>query len=334
MDNTKRIDLESNLDKDIVVYRPGKSDKISTTLQAYQTIYDHITGEKQKIKKIYFIDYEIGFPQLDQLNIKVGQLLKQYNVASRNCSVVIMHEDEDQEIFNSYDNFSTYNTSNIHPITIINVRYNFSILLPSTNEINNYTFTISITPGVIPPMELRKNYRRLRYVGPTIKTEIEYSDYVVARTFIENVSDWVKGVEIQEEKHPIIEFLSKYSGYIASFLRNGSLIALVSIMLINNKKIIPAFATDLNVLFQVFLIIGIIIFITYRIVNHFSDFLEFNLDTTERRSILNINEGDKKLKQKIKKDNFSIILKNIGSFLVALFTTFLSSLMIKFIFKL
>jgi hypothetical protein len=214
------------MNKEIIVYKPGKKDKIATTLQAYQTIYDHITGEKQKINKEYFIDYDIGFPQLDQLNMKMGQLLKQYNIISNNCSVVVMHEDEDQEIFDSYENFSTYNISNIHPITEIHIRYNFSILLPSNNEISNFTFNVSISPGIIPPMELRKNYRKVRYIGPTIKTQIEYADYVVARTIIENVSDWVKSIEIQEEKHFIFEFISKHSEYVASFLAEWVIISI------------------------------------------------------------------------------------------------------------
>jgi hypothetical protein len=320
-------------DKEIIVFKPGKNDKIATTLKAYQTIYDHITGEKQKINKEYFIDYDIGFPQLDQLNIKIGQLLKQYNIASKNCSVVVMHEDEDQETFDSYENFSTYNISNIHPITVINIRYNFSLLTPSNSEINNYTFNISITPGMIPPMELRNNYRRLRYVGPTIKTEMEYADYVVARTIIENVSDWVKSIEVQEKKHYVSEFFSKQSEYVASFLRNGSLLVLVTIILINNKKIMPEYILDMNKLFIVFVIIGTVIFITYRIVNHFCFLLFFSLENKEKQSFISINDGDRKLKQRIEKQNKNNIFKSIGSFFMTLLITFISGIIIKIIFK-
>ena len=334
MGKIKKISMENGLDRDILVYKPGSDDEIQTTLKAYRTIYDHITGVKQSISKEFFIDYDIGFAQLDQLNIKVGQLLKQFNVASQNCSVVIMHEDEDQETYNSYEQFSTYNISNIHPITIINIKYNFSILLPSTSEINNYTLIVSIVPGVIPPMSLRKNYRRLRYAGPTIKTEIEYSDYVVARTFIENISDWIKSIEIHEEISHFQKFISKRSDYVASFIRNGSLLLLVTIILINNKKIIPSYSTDLNILFSIIFLISFILFFTYRIVNHFCDYLKFNLDIPEKRSILNINEGDKKLIQKIDKNNKKQISKNIWSFLCTLITTLISSIIIKIIFNL
>lgn len=322
---------QKNSDKDIVILRPGRNDKIETTLKTYQTIYDHITGGKQKLSKEFFIDYEIGFPQLDQLNMKFEQLLKQYNIISKNCSVYIMHEDEDREIFNSYDNFSTYNISNIHPITVINVTYNFSILLPSSNEINNYTFNISITPGIIPPMELRKNYKRLRYVGATIKIEIDYMDYVVARTIIENISDWVKGVEI--DTHQILEFISNQSEYIASFIRNGLSIVLVIVILFSNRKIVPDNATN-NTLFISFVIIGAIFFFSYKIINHFCINLEFGLYLKDKRSLLNINEGDKKLKQKLKRQNNNNLLKNVVSFFMTLLTTFLSSILIKIIFEL
>jgi hypothetical protein len=90
----------------------------------------------------------------------------------------------------------------------------------------------------------------------------------------------------------------------------------------------------MNKFFIVFVVIGFIIFITYRIVNHFCDYLMFGLDISERQSLLSINEGDKKLKQNIKKQNKNNILKNIGSFFVTLLATFISSIVIKIIFKL
>jgi hypothetical protein len=237
----KNLQIESmeNENQEITIYTPGTNDKLLTTVKAYQTIYDQITGRRQRIQKEFRINYEIGFGHLDQLNIKINQLLRQYHVISKNCLIDVMHEDDDEEVFESYEKFSTYNISNNHPITVINIRYNFSILYPGEKEITNYSLNISITPGNILPTNLRERYGRLRYYGPTIRISVNYSDYIIARTFVDNVTEWIKGVEIIDPHNKLKSFIIKNIDNLSALFEVFLMGFIIFIIFYNNKKIVP-----------------------------------------------------------------------------------------------
>ena len=81
-------EIINDSDGQITVYSPSEKSGILTTIKIYQTIYDQITSKKQKIQKNIYCNYELLFQEIDQLNIKINQLLKQYHIISKNCCVI------------------------------------------------------------------------------------------------------------------------------------------------------------------------------------------------------------------------------------------------------
>ncbi|GHV93601.1 hypothetical protein AGMMS50268_41040 [Spirochaetia bacterium] len=329
-----QIETVATDNQEISVYTPDKHENILTTIKTYQTIYDQITGRRQRIRKDFRVNYDLEFKHLDQLNIKVTQLLKQYHVISKNCLIVVMHESDDQEIFGSYETFSKYNASNVHPIMVINIKYNFSIIYPGEKELTNYSLNISITPGNIPPSYLSERYTKLRYTGPTISIYINYSDYIIARTFIENVSDWVKAIEITEPKNKIKKYLINHFNSISMILKVILFGIIAFILFYNNDKIIPKHSFDLNRFFLVILTISCLLIMMNLIINKLITIIGLNLSIRKRYSIIDINEGDKKLKIEINKDNNKNIVKIVFSFIGTIITSGISSFILKILFGL
>ncbi len=310
-DNSDLQNVEETSGEDpIEVFSPSRHEAILTTIKAYQTIYDQITGKQQKIRKRIHFKYEIGFPQLDQLNIKVGQLQRQYHIVSNNCLVSVMHQNDDEEVFDSYEKFSAYNASNIHPVIAINLTYNFSTLSQESKSIKNYSLNVRIVPGTVPPDELAEKFRVLRYAGASMYIEMEYSDYVVARTFVENVSDWAEGCRISHSDKSLKK-LNRYSDYIAAFIKYASLAGLVWFIYSRADTIVPAPDATLNTLFGNGLLVAMVLFLAYRGLNHFSERIEIGIDMLGRSPKITLNEGDRRLNEKLEKRR----LKNVGQIL-------------------
>lgn len=318
-------------DDQITVHSPIDNNKIITTIKAYQTIYDQITGKQQKIEKQFANDYEVTFSQLDQLNIKMAQLYKQFQIISKNCSVIVMHQNDDKEEFESYEKFSTYNTSNINPVIALVLNYNFSILCPENRQISNYLINIQISPGNTPPDSLQERFGNMHYFGPTLKVSVQYSDYVVARTFIENISDWAKSIE-KGNHRKILFWMQRRSQYSSFVLKNIGISIFFAIVIFNVKKIIPLDNSTNHILFKNSLIIIAMFYTVYTFLKFLGHRIEYGIDALSNDSIILLNEGDKKLLLELKSENKKSIFKIILNFILSIIGGVLSVFITKYIF--
>lgn len=77
------------------------------SMQAVQHIYNQITGRSEQLTRLYTINHSTGFDDLGQLNAKICQLYEQYNIVSQNCSITLLHVDDQKQTFSSFERSTT-----------------------------------------------------------------------------------------------------------------------------------------------------------------------------------------------------------------------------------
>jgi len=120
----------------------GNSQLVS--MQLVQDVYNEITGKTEEITKGYKPDYIIKIEDISQLNTKITQLYEQYYIQSSNCSVTIYYEEDQKQVYTSFERFMLYDSSQLSPTESILLTYEFMIVLPKTKRVQTYSLSVRI----------------------------------------------------------------------------------------------------------------------------------------------------------------------------------------------
>ena len=281
--------------RDLLLFNDRDGRSISATLKAYQCIYEHITGKPQKLSKQFSGIYCLKFGHLDQLNIKMEQILKTYNVAAKTLHITIFHEKNDREEFNSYESFSHYNISNEAPVIAVNFTYHFSIVYPQEKAIKDFITNIRLTPFVTDSDgDIAYRMMQYRFLNITSFIEVEYTDYVIARTVLETIAEWMKSFETRKENRVLL-FFQKHSNELSSALQLIYIAISLLLAYINVDKIFPVETNDMNLLMRVTIKIIFYFGLGFLLISYLASKIEMAINALGYRAEIEINEGDKKL---------------------------------------
>ncbi len=168
-------------------------------MQIYQAIYNNITGKTEKITDSYNRFYKVSLDEIVNLEMRVNQFCEQYHIKEINSAITIFHIKDSKERFSSFERLRTYNVANTSPVERINIELNFLIILPKVNKPQNYKVTISLVSGLAiiqkhendMPKELPIAIIMRAIQQETAEIEIEYVDYIVARSMSELFREWI-----------------------------------------------------------------------------------------------------------------------------------------------
>lgn len=170
------------------------------SLKTYQDIYHQITGRTEQIRKRYSENLLIELGEIEQLNHKILQLCDVHNVVAGNDTVTVFHAKERKEQFTSFERFRAYNTNTASPTVSLVLRYNFSIIPAGNSRPQEYVVNIRLTSKVVALQQFQDEappFMRGHFfsfmAGPVVEVTVDYTDYVIARGFLEAVDEWVKG---------------------------------------------------------------------------------------------------------------------------------------------
>lgn len=316
-------------DRAIVIDRTGEISELPVSMQIYQAIYNDITGKTENITDEYNKYFDLSMEDLIQLKHKIFQFCEQYNVEAQNHNITVYHIKATKERFSSFERFSKYNSSNTSPIEKIIIEFNLLIILPQLNKPQSYKIEIKLTSGIALISKYEKDLPKHVPIGMVIKTiqaetaevEIEYVDYIVARSISDLIREWIgslKNLEsspritrLQENSHHIRKFISLVFPLIAIFFSLEFSSHILSNLSVNEVRL------------SSFLIISIsVIFFTYKLGDFFGQRIERAIDSIKGSdfSIININNGDKVLiseyLKKIRKSKIRAIKESAIAFVL------------------
>ncbi len=281
---------------------PSANNSPAFSIKEYQAIYHQITGRTEQIKKRYTDNVLLDMTDLEQLHHKICQLCDVHNVVASNETISVFHNKDRKEQFTSFDRFRAYNANATNPCVNVVFKYNFSIIpgglqRPHPQE---YVVAIRLTSRVglmaqaeedAPPF--MRGHLWSFILDHTAEITVDYTDYVVARGFVEAFDEWLRGCK-SIPKTVWLNRLRAFSNFIPKALQ---LIMVVLIAYFALHSIPEYFSADSTVdkwaRFSVIYLAAS--FVVLKIASMAGDLIEEAVDTYPTLSYLKLNKGDERL---------------------------------------
>jgi hypothetical protein len=302
------------------------------SMKLIQSIYNEITGKTEKIGRTLSDDHDIDLGALRQLNIKINQMLEQYYIVSKNCSVSLYHVDDCKNQYSSFERFELYDPSSMSPCENIQLEYNFLIVLPETKQPQSYKITVNLHSRVALKQKAESehgiNRRIIRLVSKrTGQYEIKYVDYTVARNFQTAIDQWYSSL-VKGNENKIVQFLQDKSEHFDSIFRILT-VAILSFAILKNAESLIGELPTLQSVFLAGLFSFSSIYLLGMLAFKLGAITESSIDGHQAISGLRLNIGDKNSFESFAKSNSNSLKGAILSavLMVALnvFSTYLSS---------
>ena len=270
------------------------------SFQLYQDVYHQITGKTEQINQKFSKNLLIEFSDIEQLHLKIMQVREVLSVLACNESITIFHDNERKESFTSFERFRLYNASSTSPTTSLALKYNFSIMPGGLSQAREYSIKIRLVSRValaaqmeldIPPF---MRGRILSLVSDnTAEITIDYSDYVVARGFLEAFNEWINGCN-STIKPKFISVLQRRSHLLHSSIPL-ILMALLSYFALTSIPEFFGVETKPDKYARFMVVYGGSAYFAIVVGGIFGKFMERAIDSYPVLSYLKLNKGDDKL---------------------------------------
>lgn len=284
------------------------------SIKVYQDIYHQITGRTEQIRKRYLDNLLIEFAELEQLHYKIMQLCDVHNVVANTETVSVFHEKERKEEFTSFERFKAYNSNSSSPTGSVVLKYNFSIIPAGLERPQEYVVTLRLVSRVVVSKQLSDDalpFVRARFFGllSTLVAEVtvEYTDYVVARGFLEAFDEWVKGCKATPQSKTL-RLLQRYSHRIPDIVQIG--VACVATFFA--LRAVPEVSSTFVAMAQLVILFVGALFVLTRLARMMGGLIEEAIDSFPELSYLKLNKGDEKLIQEACASRPRIYLRLLG----------------------
>lgn len=304
-------------------------------IKFYQDVYHQVTGRTEQISRRYKDNLLIEFADLQQLHYKISQLRGVHNIVANNEVVSIFYEKERKEQFTSFDRFKSYNANAASPCINVVLKYNFSIIPAGSQKPQEYIVAIRLTSrvGIMKQMDADDGPQFMRGFflnnASTAEVTVDYTDYVVARGFVEAFDEWIKGTK-KSRRNALVAFLSPRSHYIPNTLQvvGAFLLTLFALQAIPSL-LLDGFSAQTWARFLVIYSGGA--YIVLNLLNLAGSFLEQSIDNYPTLSYLNLNKGDSNLIDEFNSGRAPVIWKFISGGVLAIILGIASSKLEKLI---
>lgn len=290
--------IENNDGSEIIV--EGRNGANTISLQTYQDIYNQITGRSEEVTKISKKSIKVVLEDIRQLDLKIHQILEQFNVRSFNSSFTTYFDQNQKDVHSSIERLLSSNTSSNCCTDSIAIKYNFLITLPKATNPQNYVVNVRIINRLV---NQRKILAELPIGAPksiagmfatkTFEAKIEYVDYAVARTIMSAIDEWHDALDESNESK-FIHFAKRVSHFIPPLFKYVSLLV-ASATLINYLPNLSDEKQDFVGIATLSVYGFLFLFFSYKIGNTLGHFVEQSIDSANEISYVKFTRGDEKL---------------------------------------
>jgi hypothetical protein len=303
------------------------------TFQQFQTFYHKITGKKEQLRKIYNEPYQIDFKDLEDLHHRIIQAAETYHIETRVESVTSVYDDNSSKIYSSFERFKSQADVGNTALKSVSIEYNIAIRTTQSNDFNSYKIKIDIISGVAVFSDVQKEIPKIFWKGfgyITGKANVEYVDYAIAQNFINVINVWFES-RTQASKNKVIDWVQYKSHYIPRIIK---LISLTVCALMLGKIIGNQVNLSSNQELAKFAIFSCVcIWFITEVIWLIGKAIEQSIDKIWNITFIDLNEGDRKLIQKVREHNKKCKIIIMGKFAIFIFTTFISVVLQYFLSK-
>lgn len=180
-----------------------------------QALYHQLTGKKEVVFKAYNDDYIIRIDEIRDLVVRLEQTLQQYNFKATDIRFTVFHYDRDRLTNTSLERFLQYDENRKDPVKSVEIDVNFLLDATRTGRYQSYTISLQLESFVLAKSELipRRGIGAYHEGTSAVQLKVEYVDYVVARSFISTVEEWVESlskVPIRRMPDWLVNIVSEY----------------------------------------------------------------------------------------------------------------------------
>jgi len=242
--------------------------------------------------------HQTEFADLENLNSKIDQLLEQYNVAEKSCSVTFYHTNDSTERYSSFDRARACEMGATSPVENVRMEYDFLIILPVAKKPQPYKISIDVhsRAAVLEKLKSHTSFQSKFFLllgsEETGAITIDYVDYAVARTMMNAIVQWFEGLN-QVQPSKLVSIAKKFSDnfdWIFKYVTATVFAATFASVFVENK---------INSAMSHVLFAGTVafasIFIFSGIARELGSFLGNVVDSYQPLSYLKINRGDEKV---------------------------------------
>lgn len=323
---TEIVDPNGGLAGDHVRLSGGQS----VSMQVVQQVYKEVTGKSERLTRQFAQNHRTTFADLENLNAKLEQLLEQYHVQERVCTVTFFHADDYSERFSSFDRARAFDGGSTSAIENVRLEYDFLIVLPVIKKPQAFKITIDVHSVAAMFDKLRRGSQIQRRLAKAFTTSsgalsIEYVDYAVARTMLVAVSQWFEGLDAKPT--PAIAKFAKGVAHHLDWVFKYSTATITAIAFglyaadVQGEGVATTLQYGIVAFSSVFVLSGI----AYQL----GGILELAIDEFQCMSYLRLNKGDERLVGKIHRESKIWLGKGVasvvGAILVNLFATWLAA---------
>lgn len=203
--------------------------EISDKHKIAQAIYHAVTGKTERISRSFTENYRVDFADIEQLFAKCDQMCTQWHVLNRSTNITVHHLDENTQNFSSLERFRAYDQSQTSPVEALTIEFNLLLGLPNIEKPQPYKIVIRSISAItlmrrmeqdMPPPTFLRFFR----AGPIV-AEIDYVDYIVARSMMAIINSWMNEVQISK-KNKLLSFVQNNSHWIPRI--SGAVLLLLS----------------------------------------------------------------------------------------------------------
>lgn len=232
---------------------------------ALQAIYNAVTGKTESMSRWNTGNSIIRFDNIENLNSLIRERLEHYEQVIAPTTVIVVKTDTDKSY--TYSSFERFKATQIFTSDItsdITIKIETLIRIPNTPHPQRLVVTLLLDSAL--PMLISEE--KELDIGPgvryyfafagdwrTVKTTVDYVDYLVAKTLTDTVAEWFDGLEKVNNSATNRYLLSRYAtidSIVSQSNRIGLAVFLTSFVILRGSQSIELkdliLATSLGIL--------------------------------------------------------------------------------------
>lgn len=316
----------------------------------FKAVYQAMTAKHDCKSKIFTRKVKIKIEDILELNDRVTEKLRNYNIAGFSTSASVSFLGKQSIEFSTWHEFANHSWNESNAISSITVIWEFNIILPQYGVPQKHVLVVKMADGLKPEEMLNivftgklENIEDIEKQMYPVVARVDFINYVLGDELLHIVDEWNNGLETQEEdkyifSHILVEHRRKLA-YVLNYLTNiitlvCGIHVIIYFLTSSGAKSLSDLAID--DLCRVIWISGGIILV-YLFVNKISQWLANmffqTLGEEKANHIFLINRGDSNVQTKIngeiKKSKIYIFGSVFGTFLLNLVCSLICSVIVK-----
>lgn len=337
-----------NDDKTIIPQdEEGEVVATDVSTETFRSVFRLLFAGEDALFELYSGSITIGTRDLDELNSKILEKLRHFEIRGLAFSALASYENGRAQEYSSWQKFSSENWSTPDVLDSLSLTWNFSIKFPKSPKLAPHCINVRISSSIKPQHLMQAIFSKqpedidkidLRLVPMSCR--VNFVDHILSEELLDLVSKWHKGLRSPEFVFPFMKKIKRHSDQIQELIRNSipalSAIACFGYYFRYARRLESNSAVTAEMLTDTVLWLALscaIIFISLLISKTVAGYVDKQLHRFGAFTVFQITNGDKKKQTRLQARSQNSYLKFIASSIFALLWNIISGVITAFLLK-